>query len=247
MGAQLTVDELVATLRHSTLPAILVEGVNDLAVWRHLEALLDPTRVTVLSCGGRGPLLEVFERRDEFPTLKVVCVADRDLWVFQGVPREYDQVLVTEGYSIENDAYTMNLEQLLTERERASHSAVLNAVCEWFAFAIKRTMDGDSEVDLSHHPTAICKDPTVGIDRDFAARIQYVPAPNDLMQDIRMNYRVKLRGKQLLEALVRFLSASDRNAKHSKRALLEMSFKLFQPPPIQRLLNEISRALDLPN
>lgn len=244
MGEPLTVDELIASVRNSTLPIVLVEGSDDLTAWRHVEQLLDPTQASLLPCGGRKALLDVYSRRGEFSEARVAFVADQDCWLFSAIPPEYSGVIFTEGYSIENDAYSKSLEQLLTADEAQAHALLLDAVCAWFAFAIYEHLGGATMV-LSHHPGEICKDVAAGIDPGFSQRIGYRPAPSAFASEIRANYRVKLRGKQLLSCLVRLLSAPERPAKYSKSALMEMGFKLFTPPPIQKLIGALSRTLEL--
>lgn len=235
----------MASVRNSTLPVVLVEGSDDLTAWRHVEGLLDPTQASLLPCGGRRALLEVYSRRSEFPTTRVAFVADQDCWLFSAVPAEYSGVLFTEGYSIENDAYCFSLEQLLTKEEAKTHAALLDAVCAWFAFAVHQHLRGQQPT-LGHHPTEICAEPHSGIDPSFAQRVGYSPAPPDLASDIRTNYQRKLRGKQLHACLARVLNHPGRPAKYSKTALMEMGFKLLTPPAIQKLIGALSRALDLP-
>lgn len=65
----MTVDELVASLRRTTLPTVLVEGSDDMNVYRWIEDRLDPAQVSILTCGGRNTLLQVYERRAEFSRL----------------------------------------------------------------------------------------------------------------------------------------------------------------------------------
>ena len=78
--------------------------------------------------GGRETLLAVYKRRNEFAHLPVAFVADRDLWLFSGIPPDYPDIIWTEGYSIENDLYAdANLENLLDADEVEEHQQVLDA------------------------------------------------------------------------------------------------------------------------
>ena len=83
-----TVDELVETLRRSSLPTLLVEGRDDMVVYRWLESTDCEEPVDVLQCGGRSRLLKVYERRNEFARLRCVFLADSDMWLFDKVPNE---------------------------------------------------------------------------------------------------------------------------------------------------------------
>ncbi len=55
----LTADELVATLIHTTLPTILVEGTQDMTIYRWLENHIGLSNTDILPCGGRNNLLAV--------------------------------------------------------------------------------------------------------------------------------------------------------------------------------------------
>ena len=113
----LTVEELVATLRNSDLPTVIVEGQDDMRIYRWVEERLGSRTANVLPTGGRPNLLSVYERRREFLDLPVAFVADQDMWLFSGIPTEYGGVIWTEGYSIENDLYAdADLEKLLEPR-----------------------------------------------------------------------------------------------------------------------------------
>jgi hypothetical protein len=64
----ISIDELVATLKRSNLPTILVEGDDDVMVYRQFEKQFGARKVSILPCGGRNTLLKVFERKHEFPS-----------------------------------------------------------------------------------------------------------------------------------------------------------------------------------
>jgi hypothetical protein len=108
---QYTVNELVSMLRHSSEPTILVEGPDDIMVYRWLKQHIEPLKASPIDCGGRQNLLSVYERRNEFSHVKTVFLADKDLYVFLGIPEEYSDVLWTTGYSIENDIYAGSINQ----------------------------------------------------------------------------------------------------------------------------------------
>ena len=100
---QPTVDELVAMLGHAELPTVIVEGKDDMRIYRWVEGRVGSQNANVLPAGGRENLLSVYQRRNEFTHLPVAFVADRDLWLFSGIPEIYHDIIWTLGYSIEND------------------------------------------------------------------------------------------------------------------------------------------------
>ena len=75
--------------------------------------------------------------------MPVAFVADRDMWLFSGIPSNYDGVIWTDGYSIENDLYAgTELENLLDAEEALEHQQLLDAIVEWFAFEVEEYLEG---------------------------------------------------------------------------------------------------------
>ena len=75
--------------------------------------------------------------------MPVAFVADKDMWLFSGIPSNYDGVIWTDGYSIENDLYAgTELENLLDAEEALEHQQTLNAIVEWFAFEVEECLAG---------------------------------------------------------------------------------------------------------
>ena len=113
MAARHLTDEtvLVGMLHNSQLPTVIVEGKDDHQIYQWVERCAGSQKANVLPVGGKETLLAVYKRRNEFAHLPVAFVADRDLWLFSGIPPDYPDVIWTEGYSIENDLYAdANLE-----------------------------------------------------------------------------------------------------------------------------------------
>jgi hypothetical protein len=149
---KMTVDELVAVLKRSHLPTILVEGDDDVMVYRQIEKQLGSRKVNFQPCGGRNTLLKLFERRHEFAHLKVHFIADKDMWVFKGVPNQYATISFTNGYSIENDLYSdgfKRLDGLLDADELAHKQELLSNVVEWFASEVEKYLQNGAEMQLA--------------------------------------------------------------------------------------------------
>ena len=112
-------------------------------IYRWVEARLGNRAANVLPTGGRENLLSIYAKRQEFSNLPVAFVADKDMWLFSGIPSTYDEVIWTEGYSIENDLYTdAELENLLEAEEAQEHQQMLEAIVEWFAFEVEEHLAG---------------------------------------------------------------------------------------------------------
>jgi hypothetical protein len=87
---RMSVDEIISTLKHSSVASIVVEGNDDVIVLRAIEEDLHSYGVSLIVAGGRNSVLEIFKRRSELPAgLPVVFVADRDLWILSDVPPEF--------------------------------------------------------------------------------------------------------------------------------------------------------------
>ena len=119
---------------------------------------------------GKGNLLRLYERRNEFAGLPVVFVANRGIWLFSGIPEGYEDIICTQGYSIENDVYVhlegrteelldpyLNNSESRTEKllgpplkEINRHKSVQESITRWLAFELEKLMrQTPSESNLS--------------------------------------------------------------------------------------------------
>ena len=242
---------LVGMLHNSHLPTVLVEGKDDQQIYQWVERCADLQKANVLSVGGRETLLAVYKRRNEFAHLPVAFVADRDLWLFSGIPSDYPDIIWTEGYSIENDLYAdADLENLLNAGEAAEHRQVLDSIVEWFAFEVEEHLAG-REAKVATHCNQVVRPGKTEMDQGFRQSRGFRPPNQTRHQQIKGRYQLQLRGKTLFQVLVRFLSASNRSSKHSIFGLYEIAVKMTTPQPlIDRLIGEIEQKIaghTLPN
>jgi len=217
-----TPSEFVQTLRHSSLPTIVTEGSDDYAVFRRVEERLSELGVSLMPVGGKQTVLEIFKCRDQFRQIRTAFIMDRDLWIFAAVPQEYadDAIIITDGYSIENDLYRDgDMEALLLANERAAFFNDLKEIVKWYSFAVRRRLDG-GDVELDCHPRRVLND-AGQIDPSFALQVGYTGPCTELCDDIREKYARLLRGKTLLSLLLKYLSHKDRAIKHSRKSLME--------------------------
>lgn len=206
----ITVERLVGVLRRSQTPKIIVEGETDVIIYRRL---LEPTGMqhTVLhAAGGRNKLLSIYERRNEFAHVPVVFIADRDMWLFSGIKPEYDDIIWTHGYSIENDLYiSAGLEDFLETHQTDEHGKILDAVCTWFAFEVEAFLKGDPAYVAEGLDEIVPRGRT-NLNDEFCERRSFLPPQEKRYQQIREAYALHLRGKLLFQILLRFLNATDR-------------------------------------
>ena len=202
----MTVDRLVSILIRSQTPKIVVEGADDVVIYRELVSRIGILNVGLHAAGGREKLLRVYERRREFPHVPVAFIADQDMWVFTGVPEDYAEIIWTQGYSIENDLYAdAGLENLLDARDLAEHRHILDSLCSWFTFVVEETLAGNTP-RLDFHCSRIVPPGETELDADFCRDCGFRVPTADLVQQIRNAYQLLLRGKLLFQLLVRFLS-----------------------------------------
>ena len=239
-----TADEWVAALSNMKDPIVIVEGEDDVRICAWAEGSVNNRRLDIHPAGGRKTLLEVYERRNEYPDVPVAFVADKDLWLFSGIPPDYPDIIWTEGYSIENDLYAgANLENLLNADEAKKHRQVLDSIIEWFAFEVEEHLAG-GEPQVNIHCNRVVRPGKTEMDQDFCTCRGFHPPNEALHQQIRSAYQLQLRGKTLFQVLVRFLSAANRRPKHSTSGLYEFAVKMTSPQPlIDRLIDEIERTI----
>jgi hypothetical protein len=150
-----TVDEIIATLNHSNLPTLVIEGNDDVIIFRRLEEQAPNLTLSVLPVGGRASVLALYDRKGEIRSgQSLAFVADLDLWVFSGKPKEYHStdLIFTEGYSIENDAFRdVDCEKLLVHSEKHAFREEVKIFAEWYALAVSRCSNESTVLDI-HEP-----------------------------------------------------------------------------------------------
>ena len=241
----LTANEWVAALNHMKDPIVIVEGKDDVRICGWAKGCVNNRRLDIQPAGGRKTLLAVYERRNEYPPdLPVAFVADRDLWLFSGIPPGYPDIIWTEGYSIENDLYAgADLENLLNADEVDEHQQVLDAIIEWFAFEVEEHL-ADRSAQVDKHCNEIVPLGQNEMDQGFRNSRGFRPPDEDLHQQIKEEYQLQLRGKSLFEILIRFLNAPGRGTQYNILTLYENAFKLTPSHELMdRLIGEIERAI----
>ena len=239
-----TVEDLIAYLRHSSLPTVIVEGKDDMHIYQWVEARLGSQAANVLPTGGRDKLLSVYERRQEFSSLPVAFVADRDMWLFSRIPSNYNGVIWTEGYSIENDLYAgAELENFLETEEALEHKQALDAILEWFAFEVEEYLAG-RPYEVKTHCNQVVPLGQTKIDENFRKSRGFRPPEEENHQQIRREYQLQLRGKQLFQMLERYLNAPHRGTRYNISSLNEIALKMTPAHPLMsRLIQEIEQAM----
>ncbi|PFU30588.1 hypothetical protein COK69_23650 [Bacillus cereus] len=197
---EMTVEEIIAYLNHSAIPTLLVEGKDDFRIYRWLEEKLEGFELDILPCGGRKPLLEVYDEKHLIRKEDVLFFADLDLWLFSGVPEEYSDVIFTKGYSMENDIYESAdkvLESLISESKINDYHKAVDELSKWCAFEVNEHLNlKPYTLDVS--PKGVLDNRTYDLSSSYISRRGYALNDPGLYEDIKNNYALKIRGKNLL-------------------------------------------------
>lgn len=242
-----TVDELVSTLRRSKLPTVVVEGRDDMQIFRWMEDLLEVHEIDILAAGMRSNVLAVYERKSEFAHLPVVFIADRDKELFTQLPEDYEEIIWTKGYSIENDLYAgaePSLENLMDPNETDEHRQLLDTIVKWFAFEVEEFSHG-RQAKVGRKLKDIIPRGQTEMDEDYRANRGFRIPRVEFISMIKEEYQLRLRGKFLFEMLARFLADNSRAPSYSLFSLYEIAFKIPNPHPWRdRLIREVEQILD---
>src|SRR5450830_1085410 len=94
----LSLEEIISVLNKTSLPTVVIEGIDDVVVYRKLEEIFSDVGISVMGVGGRVNLLSIFDRLDEIKSKDFIAfVADRDLWAISDLPKKYvsDRLIFT--------------------------------------------------------------------------------------------------------------------------------------------------------
>ena len=242
MNIRLTVDEIVGLLKRSTLTTVVVEGKDDMTIYRWIEQQIGIDKVNFLPCGGRDKLLQVFGRRNEFAHIKTIFLADKDCFVYSKVPDEYNEIIWTKGYSIENDLYAGKfLEKMLSVNEEVHFRASLNNFITYYAFEVDQ-FNKKLIYNFSNHPNQVLND-SHELNQNFLNKINFNAPSPETISYLEREYDLLIRGKSLFALLLRFLSSQKRDVKHSKKSLCETSFKLGANEHLIKIMQQIEERL----
>jgi hypothetical protein len=243
MAVEFTADEVVAALKHTSLPSLVVEGKDDMTVYRWLERELATVSVNLFPVGGRSNVFKVLDRRTEFPNAKVAFLVDSDMSVFDQATPCRPGVIWTKGYSIENDLLASRaVEKLLEPAEARGMEILLDEICRWFAFEIYQYLNG-REAQVKHHVNVVVPIGQTCLCPKFCRKRGYAEPPARLAETIRKKYLLYLRGHSLLGCYLRFLSAPSRGSnKYSATNLLDISTKFPRRTRLtKRLISEVEQ------
>lgn len=218
-----TVDELFETVKRTNIPTVLVEGKNDIIFYRKVEEDLREIGVDMLPAGNKDAVIELRRRlRSQRIAAPLAFIVDSDLWVHTGIPAEpeFDELITTVGYSIENDLVSDHDPlSLMSIEERTRFKTELDKFCRWYALAVHRHMNGRDSCFRTHPGKLLDNEEHYAEQTTLSAQEDY---PEQLYQEIRKNFKEVIRGKSLLAIYSRQLSGKSRLIKYSMFQLMDM-------------------------
>lgn len=227
-----TPEEIINTINRSSLKTVLVEGKDDLSIYRKIEDDIEDTEINILPCGGRSVVLKIYERRAELKS-KTLFVCDSDLWHFTGFPDYFnDDILTTTGYSIENDMFIDGeemLKGLLSNSEVTRLNVLVKEVSKWYSFEVEKHIS-DKSYDCKFSDVTLLNESilakfSTNLASNFLTSRGYKPANKELTEKIIENFKTLLRGKfifQIIEKL--FQERGKDKTKFSKNQLFDIVY-----------------------
>jgi hypothetical protein len=240
MGKYFKEDELISLLKHSSLPTILVEGKDDVRIYRWLEDDINSSgtiHADILPCGCRNTLLKLYGLRTEFSN--VIFIADRDMYVYKSIPSEYSDIVFTTGYSIENDLYHgRGIENLFDKNDTHIFGIALDAFLEYYAREVEKCVNGEC-FELRRSPQQI-------LDQNYQLKAEYKPQQSPQQKTIaflKADYDLLLRGHSLFQLLNLVLTRKGRTSKPNMDAIYELCYKCYKSDCIKDLKNRVLSKL----
>ncbi|MBS1165358.1 MAG: hypothetical protein H6R00_1383 [Proteobacteria bacterium] len=218
---ELSVEEHISYLKKSSLPTVIVEGKDDIVVYRVIEKIYGPTNISVLPVGGREAVIGIFKRRSEIDN-DLFFIADKDMWCLTGVPGDFSdvQICLTHGYSLENDVIIDgNILSYMNENEKEQFEKELSVFLEWYIITLDRHLRSKDK-KIQTHPEVILSNI-----ENIEDLIRLEPDeiyPVELKSKILADPMNLVRGKSLFAVLIRQLSYKGRYARHNCLSLMEV-------------------------
>ncbi len=230
----MTPDEIISTIKRTTIPTLCVEGTQDKEALRKLEELLGIPGL-ILICNGRANLFEVFKRSYEFKDKKVVFLADKDLYVFKRIPKEYNGIIFTFGYSLENDVLSSKqAENLFTQSELKSFSEIVKTVSIYYWSECKKCHNSNKKPNWLKSYTIYERH----LKKTFT--IEHVDEKCIIWNKINSNPYKYLRGKNLLGCLHIPFSKRKKTVRYSPEQIIDISVRTKRSKELNNLIKKIS-------
>lgn len=244
-----TVEEIINSLKRSFLPVIIIEGTDDVFIYRWLKSKLSNSLVSLQATGGRNNLFAIHDRRSEFENKKVLFVADKDAYRFDGIPIERQDIIFTSGYCIENDVYHgSEITNLLDDDDHVNFSQLKNTIIRWFAFELERyNLDKENNpnasLQVSAHINQVSPLGHSDICPIFKNQVGFIEPSQTMINAVDSDYELNVRGKQLFQILARLLSKKGRFSSFSDKNLIEIALKQGSNNTVHQIVSQLEHRL----
>lgn len=221
----LSPDDWVTVLKHGDSPTLIVEGRDDFVAFREFEIENVEWGLTVTPVSGKNNVISILERRNEYSHRKVAFLLDKDEWIFTGIPDRYNEefILLTDGYSIENDLIRDGeILSLLKGEEKDTYRAKISSIAQYLSRSIMATLSDCTDLPLSLHPRRIV-DEQHSIYSHLLCHFENHIPPQEWIDMLGSDPERNFRGKTLISVFTEILSHKDRKSKYSKLNILEIS------------------------
>ena len=266
----MAVDELVGIIRHSRTPTLVVEGRDDAFIYRSVVDSMADNGVNILVAGGRMNLLEIYKKLREFVDVPVAFAADREMWVFAdapadenmwafpGVPEEYAGLVLSHGYSVQNDLWVgfyqgelrsgwLEPPYWLEPDGYERYQRMIDSLIRWFAFEVEEFLEG-RPIRMASLGEIIALD-TVDLEPEFLERRRFREPNPGLIQVIRNDYPLKLPGRLLFSVLIRCLNDRRWGPRYNHFHLYDflLDWRWRESRLMRRLREEIEQRFNMPD
>ena len=195
--------ELKRRLGNTQEATILVEGKDDIVIYRWLADWAGFSSANILQCEGRETLREIYKERHLYPFV-VLYITDQDMFIFSQIPQELLGMCFTAGYSIENDLFADGkdfLYRLLSSHELERKDELLKNLCQWFAFEVELFLEGQTTnnkfSDVKILNEGVIEKGKNYFTENFLKERNYKKPSEKLLNQISENYALQVRGKFL--------------------------------------------------
>lgn len=238
MSRETTFEELMATLKHSSMPTVLVEGKDDLFLYRQLERLFDPTKVSIQVAGNKSDALKLQHHLRASNFDHTVAFVDSDFWTIDGTPLTLPKgVLSTIGYSIENDIILFGgLLDLLDHKECKQFMQDLHRYASWYSIQIQFERDEPEPTFRESAAKVLCN---LEYFEETSKKYQHCEICHSIIDQIVALPMVHVRGKNLFQVLLLQLAKNGRNPSHTKNGLIEFASKMQMKDYFKSLIDRV--------
>lgn len=213
---ELSYDVILRRLKNTTIPTIVVEGKDDTLLFSWILAKANAGTENILLCGSCKLLekiyTEISKNPIQYPFVKLF-IADQDMYVFTGIPKEFEGIFHTKGYSIENDLYADAenfIDKLIVFPDvLEKKKTIIQNITHWFAFEVENysnKLQVNESVDTKFKECKLLNTDnfsqnTLDFTPNFLQKRGFTMPNAAIKDDLLQNYALKLRGHTLFEMI----------------------------------------------